>query len=140
MESKDCTMNRDVALAGGKVPLRRGTIVGPVSSHAQLGEVVVVEWKDSGQLQKVTPRSLLTESEAMAKEEEWQVAAIQLEKDFDKVTKKVKAKMEEVASLVDEAAKLAKAGGHDLYDMYEAVRPLLRAMDRAGWSTSSLSC
>jgi hypothetical protein len=75
-----------------------------------------------------------------------------LEKDFARVEKKVRAKMEAVALLIKEASDMAlsihnqKATnseeplGLTSWDFHNACRPLRDALDNAGWSSSSMSC
>jgi hypothetical protein len=65
----------------------------------------------------------------------------QLEKEFKLVSKQVKEKMKEAAKLVNEAGKLARqANAGDLESMYDASYPLINAMDRNGWRSSSWGC
>ncbi len=63
-----------------------------------------------------------------------------LEDEFNNLEKEVKLKLKEAAKLVKDAHKIAKKTGHDLVDMYEAVRPLVNAMDSSGWRSSSWGC
>ena len=64
-----------------------------------------------------------------------------LEEEFYDVEKQVKAKMKEVAKGIREANKLAKKTGRPLSQMYDVFRDTLyRAMDAAGWRTSSFGC
>lgn len=63
-----------------------------------------------------------------------------IEQDFKKVSKEVKEKMKEAAKLVNEAGKLAKTVHTDLQSMYDAVSPLVDAMDNNGWRSSSWGC
>jgi hypothetical protein len=76
-----------------------------------------------------------------------------LDKDFKRVEKQVRAKMEAAAALIKEAKDMADANGiagetnEDSgesglasWDFYDAVRPLRDAMDYAGWRTSSWGC
>jgi hypothetical protein len=62
----------------------------------------------------------------------------ELDKEFLQTSKLVKQKMQEAAKLVNEAGKLVKP--RRLERMYEAVRPLVNAMDSNGWRSSSWGC
>lgn len=140
MKAEQCSLDVPVALTGNTLPLQRGKIAGPVTQHPSAGEVVVVEW-GNGLIQKVTVRSLLSEEEAETKEAELTAEQEKIEQEFDNMRQSVRQKMTDAAKLLDEAAAICNKHGSDLVnDMYDEVRPLLRAMDRAGWSTSSLSC
>ena len=123
--------------------LQRGTVVGQAKAQVSgLGvplDTLVVEW-DNGNVQKVTARSLMHESEAAAEEQKLEEEASKLEQEFEKARSRIAAKMDEAAQCLREATKIAEASGTELQSFYEEVRPLMRAMDAAGWSTSSLNC
>jgi len=143
MSDQTFVKDQRVALRGNSTPFQRGTVVGttkPMTSGlgVQL-PAVVVEW-DNGNVQKVTARSLMNESEADAEEAKLTAEQSKMEEEFEVARAKIAAKMNESAAALREAAKLAKEAGADLQDFYDETRPLLRAMDAAGWSTSSLSC
>ena len=77
MEARECLINMPVALVGKKkLPLQWGRIISPVAEHAQLGQVVSVEW-DHGPIQAVTPRSLLSTDQALQEEAALMAAAVQ---------------------------------------------------------------
>ena len=64
-----------------------------------------------------------------------------LDKEFKVVEKQIKEKLKEAGKLVKEAHKMAKAAGaRDLASMYDAVDPLVDAMDASGWRSSSWGC
>jgi hypothetical protein len=140
LKNTDCTLGIVVALDQKTLPLQRGHIAGPVTTHPSAGEVVVVEWKN-GTLQKVTLRSLILEEEANRIEAELQLAKDKLEAEFEKTAEEVGKKLIAAAKLVREAAVIADKAGSDLTtDFYDATHELERAMDQAGWSTSSWHC
>lgn len=139
MQAKDCVLNRRVALTGSKYPLQKGTIAGPVSQHPTAGEVVVVEW-DNGQIQKVTLRSLLDDDESTIKEMELENEQLRLEEEWNETEKKIKDKISKASKLILDASKLAEESGKTLADMYSIQHELERAMDSAGWNTSSWHC
>ena len=65
----------------------------------------------------------------------------QIEVEFKAVSEEIKKKMKEAAKLVNEAGKLAKkARAGSLESMYDAVGPLVSAMDNNGWRSSSWNC
>jgi len=145
MKSAECTLKRIVALSGNKVPLKRGSIVGPVSTHPKLGDVVEVEW-DFGGIQKITPRSLITKREADALEEklyaEEYVKQMASQEQWTEVERQVHDKMLHAAELINEAAALVsenKADNSAITEMYESCAPLMNALHNAGWDTSSLN-
>lgn len=138
METKECKLNRRIALTGKKYPLQKGAIVGPTSVHPTAGEVVLVEW-DNGLIQKVTLRSLLDEGEADEKEAELQEEQQKLEDEWEDTEKKIKAKLTAASVLIKDAATIASKAGKDLPHM-EVASVLEYAMDDAGWSTSSWHC
>jgi uncharacterized protein YwqG len=64
-----------------------------------------------------------------------------IEADFKAATKEVKQKMKDAAKLIKEANSIAlDAHAKSLADMYDAVSPLIDAMDNAGWRSSSWGC
>lgn len=65
----------------------------------------------------------------------------QIEKDFKAMSKLIKENMKQAAKLINESNKLAKkAHAGSLADMYDAVAPLVHAMDNSGWRSSSWGC
>ncbi len=105
---------------------RKGVVIGNKLSDGD--QVVAVEWAD-GTLAKVNVNDIQT--------------CLSIEEEFKALQSQVGDKIAAAAELLNEANKLAGEAGYclgDSYDFYEQVRPLLRAMDNAGWSTSSLSC
>lgn len=65
----------------------------------------------------------------------------EIEKEYKAVSKLIKENMKEAARLVRESNKLAqKAHASSLESMYDAVRPLVDAMDSSGWRSSSWGC
>ncbi len=138
MKVEDCTIGTVVYFVGGASP-RKAKIAGVTSKHPTAGDVVIVEW-DGGGLDKVVIAKLLNEVDGKAEQDRLEAEAQKLEEEFEKVQKACKDKLQKAAELINEAAKVAEAHGQDLMDMYEAVRPLERAMDNAGWRTSSWHC
>lgn len=139
MNADSCRMGTRVALVSKTQPCHKGTVKGEVEPHKTHGHVVIVEW-DHGALQKVTLRSLITEAEGKDRDAQIKAEEERLEAEWSLAEEQVKAKLQEAANALNEAAALAKKAGHDLLDMYDAAYPLMRAMDNAGWRSSSLSC
>lgn len=64
-----------------------------------------------------------------------------LEKEYKLAVKEVKNKMKEAGKIIKEANTMAKkAGAENLASMYDAVHPLVDAMDASGWRSSSWDC
>lgn len=151
LKNTDCTMGAKVALDQRLLPMKRGVVAGPVTTHPTAGEVVIVEWPadwGANTLQKVTLRSLITDAEANKVEAELQVEADKLKAkqdklnaEFEATSKEIAKKLKAAAKSITEAGNLADKAGKDLTtDFYDATRELERAMDGAGWSTSSWHC
>lgn len=65
----------------------------------------------------------------------------QIEKDYKALAKLIKQNMQDVAKIIRSSNKLAKrAHATSLADMYDAVSPLISAMDDSGWRSSSWGC
>jgi hypothetical protein len=139
MNPQDCKTNTRVAMISKTQPCPKGTIKSEVEKHPSHGQVVIVEW-DHGNIQKMTLRSLITEKEGLAQDARIKAEEERLETEWEKAQSQVGAKLQEAANAVNEAARLAKATGHELQEMYDATRPLMRAISNAGWNSSSMSC
>jgi len=108
---------------------RQGIVV---SNKLRDPNMVAVDW-DDGELNKVNVDYLLTVTD--------------LEEEFKLLVQRVDAKLELAASLILEAADLAKSQEKELISGYGYeshsdfnTRVLENAMDKAGWSTSSWYC
>jgi hypothetical protein len=141
LKESQCKLGAVVYLSGKTAPLTKGTIAGPVSQHPNknVGKVVIVEW-ETGELTKVALSALLSEMDGLAENERILHEAERLEREFAEVEEQVTSKLNEAAKLVSEAAVLATKKGLDLQEMYDAVNSLERAMENAGWRTSSWRC
>lgn len=143
MSSHPFTAQVRVALKGESVPLQRGTVVG--AAKPQVGSLnvpldsVIVEW-DNGAVQKVTIRSLILESQVEAEEAKMMKENEKLEEEFADLTTQIQEKLAQAAKLISESTSLAEEAGTDLQSLYDETRPLMRALDDAGWSTSSMRC
>lgn len=73
-------------------------------------------------------------------EEAFKKLEAKLEEQFNEVEKEIAAKMKDAAKIIKEANKLAKKTGRNLESMYDAVSPLVSAMDASGWRSSSWGC
>lgn len=113
---------------------RKGSVVAELDKNGTL----MVEWDAQGyyvkaSIERVAPNVLMLEKDALQKE-------AQLDAEFNQLENELQNKMSEAAKLINEASKIAKSRGENLADMYEAVSPLVSAMDGAGWNTSSWGC
>jgi hypothetical protein len=137
MRKEDCLLDTIVALnatTATTAPLRRGKVVGFGAS-----EIVLVEWP-GGTISKASMRNLLTEQEADIKEAKLLAKEAELNREFNEASKQIKDKLTTASNLIIEASKLAAKNHTDLQSMYDECRPLMQALDNAGWSTSSMSC
>lgn len=101
-------------------------------------EKVYVQW-DSTPWRGTNPEEVLTES--LISEADGNAKYSQLETEWNVAEAEVKVLINAAAALIDEASEVAsKAGCESLTDMYDSIRPLYRAMDNAGWNTSSFGC
>ncbi len=113
-----------------------GDLVGVIRSEEAAPGNVKVKWIDGMYLDDVeeemeVPLSLLTLESDRAS----------IEAAYKNVSKEIREKMKEAGKLVKEAnsmAKKAKLG--PLADLYDAVSPLVDAMDNSGWRSSSWGC
>lgn len=109
------------------------TLIGVVRSEPAKGNKVVVKW---------------IEGDREEEQEEVDVAVLalassrpELEKEFKTAQKAIKDKLKEAAKIVKEANIMAKkAGAKNLESMYDAIDPLIDAMDASGWRSSSWGC
>lgn len=109
------------------------TLVGVIRSKPASEGCVWVKWIDgdfANEEEEVEISLLTLESERES-----------IEKEFSALSKEIQGKMKEAAKLVKEANALAKkAHAKSLADMYDAVSPLINAMDNSGWRSSSWGC
>jgi hypothetical protein len=134
IKTEQCTLGAVVYQVGKSAPLTKGKISGPLS-----GALVIVEW-ESGYISKVDIKHLLSEVNGIAENQRLQDEQDRLEREFADLEVTLTDKIAQAAKLIDEAAALAGSKGKELQDMYEATRPLERAMSQAGWRTSSWNC
>jgi hypothetical protein len=134
LKANEATIGTVVYQAGHAAPLARGKIAGPLN-----GTIAIIEW-DNGQLAKMDIKHLHSEIVGIAENQRMQNEQERLEAEFARVEEVVKEKLAEAAKLVNEAAKLASDADTDIQEMYDATRPLERAMENAGWRTSSWHC
>lgn len=136
MFTKDARVSQKVTKSNVKHndPPRKGTVIALTDDPNK----VVVEW-DKGwssaksEVAKVDVSGLMLEAAAAAEFD-------RLSAEFEKVEEAIRLVVQESADKLTEAMKMASAHGEELAELHEAVYPLLRAMDSAGWRTSSLHC
>lgn len=112
-----------------------GLRLGEVTDISAKGKITV-KWDGSyGRTETLEAKDLLTEEEGKARYSE-------LEAEFAVIEKQVAAKVKEIAQGIREANALSKKVGKPLAQMgYEIIyRDLYKAMDDAGWNTSSFGC
>lgn len=107
------------------------TLIGVIRSQEAAAGKVWVKWIE-GELTEEDDREV--ELKVLSLESE----RSQLDKEFKEVERLIQAKMKEAAKLLSEAGKMAKP--RRLASMYDAVRPLVDAMDNNGWRSSSWGC
>lgn len=134
LKPEQASVGTVVYQAGHAAPLAKGKIAGPLN-----GTIAIIEW-DDGRLAKMDIKYLLNEVTGIAENQRMQDEQAKLEEEFARVEEIVKEKLAEAAKLVNEAAKLASDADTDIQEMYDATRPLERAMENAGWRTSSWHC
>jgi hypothetical protein len=134
LKTSEATLGVVVYQAGHAAPLAKGKIAGPLT-----GTVAIIEW-DDGRLAKMDIKYLLNEVTGIAENQRMQDEQAKLEEEFARVEVAVKEKLAEAAKLINEAAALASNADADIQEMYDAARPLERAMENAGWRTSSWHC
>jgi hypothetical protein len=101
---------------------------------------VLVSWDND--YRKQYPRYTGPQDPAgLAPEEVVKAQYSKLEVEFKEVEKEIKAKLKEASTSIREANKLAKKVGRPLAQMYNMFYgTLYKAMDDAGWRTSSFGC
>ena len=108
-----------------------GTVAG-----AGLRDKYDITW-DEDYMNRVVPTidgsKLLSEKDMKAK-----YSALELE--FRKTEKEVTAKLKEASKIIREANKMSKKFGVELANMSGVYSTLYRAMDEAGWHSSSFGC
>lgn len=121
---------------GKTVPLHYNEYNGPLYGTVvgfNKPNKIIVEWDEDKILKSVDESTLRSKAEI---DKSWS----SLEEEFFAVSEKIKGKMKEAAKLLTEAHALSKKTGQDLAGMYDAIGPLLNAMDDCGWRTSSFNC
>jgi hypothetical protein len=118
---------------------QRGVVIAEPRVDVVTGEEkVYVKW-DETRWRQDNPEELLTSS--LVLEADGDEEYNKLEAEWNIAEAEVAAKLKQAADLITEAGDIAgKAGCDSLSNMYDAIRPLYRAMDNAGWNTSSFGC
>lgn len=91
------------------------------------------DWEKTARISKMQADDLMLESEADTKR-------VELEAEFAQLENKLKNKIHEAARLIKEASEIANQHNEELSSLYDITRPLMQAIDMAGWSASSLRC
>lgn len=142
LKPEQAVLGAVVYAAGKEAPLRKGKIAGPIdNSHGN--NLVIVEWTEGwgvGQLNKMQLNALLSEADGLAETTRLVAEKEKLEREYEQVRTECGSKLAKAAQLIREAATLADSKGADLQEMYDETRDLERAMEAAGWRTSSWHC
>jgi len=142
MEIQDCHLDMRIGSHEDFYPCFKGKIL---AIEARTNSVVV-EWDDTSigriSVDQVMPEYLAVERDNLFMENEAKQHS-QWEKDYDHLRKSIGVKLSEAARLIEEASDLtsqAGSGRFTLSEFYDEVKPLMTALDNAGWQSSSLSC
>lgn len=101
---------------------------------------VLVKWDDAYR-NKYSKYNGPLDPATLALEEVVKAQYSALEVEFKEVEKEIKAKLKEVSTGIREANKLSKKVGRPLAQMHDLFYgTLYKAMDEAGWHTSSFGC
>ncbi len=129
---------KDRVVRGSEI--RRGFTGTPgnVLSHDAASGLYLVEW-DKAYYAKTTT---ITKEPASALKllTVAQAEQSKLDAEFAEIESQCREKLAAAASLISEATAIANSKHTSLQDMYEATSPLMRALDDAGWSSSSMGC
>lgn len=130
---------KDRVVRGSEV--HRGYIgaAGSILSHDVANDLYLVEWDKAFSYAKTS-----TITKEMASELKLltvaQAEQNKLDSEFAILEAQCKEKLAAAAALINEASALASKHRESLHEMYEATSPLMRSLDDAGWSTSSMEC
>ena len=140
MKSKDC------ALIGSRVGFEhyqgaysKGRTIAPITQRPDGVEMVAVEF-DSGALQKIEVRKLLTEGQVDEHLARIKAEKDRIEKDFKRVAAEVKVKLNAAAQLVREAQALATTVHREAANCGDASDDFQSALDDSGWYHSTAQC
>lgn len=121
-----------------------GTIVSKQSPGEIRAGTILIQWDPPYDIKLVgdtLPPAVSVSIKNLLPIDQAKKQANKLEAEFMLYEKKVLAKMKEAAKLILESNKVAKKAGLDnLLEMYDAIYPLLEAMDASGWNSSSFNC
>jgi hypothetical protein len=134
MNKQDCIPGMRVGQYVNYFPSYKGQIVGDFRANT-----IVVEW-DGGHLSRDDISKLLPEAEAFERDATLKDEADRLEQAFAIVQGKIAEDLLAAAKLIEKAQAAATETNTNLRDLYEETQPLLRAMGKAGWRTSSMRC
>jgi hypothetical protein len=96
-------------------------------------------WHSS--IQRHQESELFTPEEALAELHRLEASTDKLNSEFEKVRTSIRAKLDAAATLIEEAAAIAKPFNKDLDDLSrEECRKLYDAQDKNGWRASHIKC
>jgi hypothetical protein len=135
MLQKDCKVGTRVAQKSEFFPCEKGEIINDAVKYET---TMVVEW-DSGYISREYVSELITETEGLARDAQFQDEKEQYEAKFNAVRAEISSKMDAAAALIKDAHTLARGADRKLSELMES-NDFIDAMGEAGWRTSSLSC
>jgi hypothetical protein len=111
------------------------TLIGVVMDKPAKTGKVWVDWEDCDHRSEGSPEEVKMDILTLFAE------LPEIEKEYKEACKLIKENMKEAAALIAKSNKLALAAhAQSLEDMYNAVKPLVNAMDNAGWRSSAWGC
>ena len=111
---------------------------GEVSKEDWLYDIGSRSWREG--LQRYQENELYTLEEALIELRYREAQQTKLASDFEAVRLQLKDKLDQAASLVQEAGEIANLHYKDFYDLKEECMGLYEALNRGGWSHSSMQC
>lgn len=100
------------------------------------GNQATVKWDSKW----MSPNPQTLAVDRLMPEEEGDQKLSELEAEYNLWADPIKEKMVAAGKLLVEADELAAKQKRELWEMHNLTAPLIHAMDKIGWSTSSLSC
>lgn len=117
-------------------PNQRGD-VGVVTDITMAGKYLV-KWDNSWYERSYL--GTLWDEDILMPSDEVEAINSKLEEEYTALETELRLKVADAARSLNEATQLAQSKGYELVNMYESTRPLMDAMDNAGWRTSSFNC
>lgn len=139
MKSNECPIGARVG-KNNHGTMYKGAVITEVTKRGDGVDMVVVEWDNYGQIQKVEVNSLVPESEIDKEVARLQTEKLRYEEEFARVAAQVKVKADAAAALINQAQELAKTLRQEARYMGDACDNLQEALDSSGWYQSTAVC